>query len=270
METRRVYDDVFMGIVQKEGNIQGLLHAFFDFLHRNTDFYVVSENPRRKMGFAPGQAQGIVLQSFQRFPMKPLHDTPSAAVPTPAATPTAAPAATQAPATPNPAPRLTAPPVMTDDGKQVPVGNGGQTDKYSWTQSLQDLTVSLPVPKGTKSRDLSVKMAQTSLRVAINGQEPLVDGALAGKIKTEESFWSLEANETLVLSLEKAPPQTWWKTVLQGDAEIDTTKVDSTMRIDEYDPVTQGAIRKVMYEQRHGIRSGTNNLELPGPPTTEI
>jgi hypothetical protein len=32
----------------------------------------------------------------------------------------------------------------------------------------------------------------------------------------------------------------------QGDAEIDTGKVDSTMKIEEYDAETQGAIRKIM------------------------
>jgi hypothetical protein len=34
----------------------------------------------------------------------------------------------------------------------VPVGNGGTTDKYSWTQSLKDVTVVIPVPKQTKYR----------------------------------------------------------------------------------------------------------------------
>src|SRR5690606_3635472 len=32
----------------------------------------------------------------------------------------------------------------------------------------------------------------------------------------------------------------------QGDEEIDTTKVDSTQRIEEYDAETQAAIRKIM------------------------
>ena len=34
-----------------------------------------------------------------------------------------------------------------------------------------------------------------------------------------------------------------------GGKEIDTTKVDSTKSIDEYDGETQGAIRKLMWEQ---------------------
>ncbi|KDO34065.1 hypothetical protein SPRG_01339 [Saprolegnia parasitica CBS 223.65] len=241
------YDDALMGIVQKEGSIHGLLHVFFDFLHRNTDFYVVSDNPQRQMGFAPGVAQNLVLQSFQRFPMKPLEHAPPATTvrPPPSKQPDARPMA------------------LTDDGKQVPEGNGGRTDKYSWTQSLQELTVTIPVPAGTKSRDLDVRMTSASVHVAIKGHSaPLVHGTFPGKIKVEESLWSLDSSEAVVLSLEKATPKTWWKSVLEGDAEIDTTKVDSTMHISEYDPVTQGAIRKVMYEQRHG-GGGASDATIP-------
>jgi hypothetical protein len=34
----------------------------------------------------------------------------------------------------------------------------------------------------------------------------------------------------------------WW----QGDPEIDTTQVDSTQKVEDYDAETQGAIRKIM------------------------
>ena len=34
-----------------------------------------------------------------------------------------------------------------------------------------------------------------------------------------------------------------------GGKEIDTTKVDSVKSIDEYDGETQGAIRKIMFDQ---------------------
>lgn len=36
---------------------------------------------------------------------------------------------------------------------------------------------------------------------------------------------------------------------LSGDAEIDTTKVDSTRSMYEYDGETQGAIRKILFDQ---------------------
>merc|ERR1712051_1014059 len=63
----------------------------------------------------------------------------------------------------------------------------------------------------------------------------------------------------IILSLEKGR-ETWWKCVLQGDQEIDNTKVESTRSMDEYDGETQGAIRKIMFDQ---------NQKVQGKPTSD-
>ena len=39
--------------------------------------------------------------------------------------------------------------------------------------------------------------------------------------------------------------ETWWKSVVVGDPEIDTTKVDSVRHVSEYDEETQAGIQKV-------------------------
>lgn len=44
-------------------------------------------------------------------------------------------------------------------------GNGANLENYSWTQSLADVNVIVPVPKGTKGRDCSVEIAKTTLKV---------------------------------------------------------------------------------------------------------
>ncbi len=36
-------------------------------------------------------------------------------------------------------------------------GNGADMDSYSWTQSLKDVVVNVPVPPGTKGRDCKVR-----------------------------------------------------------------------------------------------------------------
>ena len=49
--------------------------------------------------------------------------------------------------------------------------------------------------------------------------------------------------------------ESWWKSAVHGHAEIDTTKVDSTRDMYDYDGETQGAIRKIMFDQ-HQKRLG--------------
>ncbi len=51
-----------------------------------------------------------------------------------------------------------------------------------------------------------------------------------------------------------------WKTVIKGDKEIDATKVENSKHIHEFDESTQGALRKIMYEQ---------DRKMKGLPTTE-
>jgi hypothetical protein len=45
------------------------------------------------------------------------------------------------------------------------LGNGGKTDKYTWTQQLADLSVVVPVPPGTKTKMLDIKITNNRLKV---------------------------------------------------------------------------------------------------------
>ena len=64
----------------------------------------------------------------------------------------------------------------------------------------------------------------------------------------ERSTWSIEGG-VLLLTLQKAK-RTWWDSALVGDPKIDTSLVDSRRRIDEYDDSTQGAIRRILFDER--------------------
>ena len=70
--------------------------------------------------------------------------------------------------------------------------------------------------------------------------------------------------------------------MILGDAKIDTSKVESTLKIDEYDAETQGQIRKIMFDQAEkragrptsdelmGVGSELEELmrKVPPPPST--
>lgn len=55
------------------------------------------------------------------------------------------------------------------------VGNGGKTDRYVWTQTLQELSVVVAVPEGSKSRDVVCDITKSRLRVGIKGHPLLID-----------------------------------------------------------------------------------------------
>ena len=66
-------------------------------------------------------------------------------------------------------------------------------------------------------------------------------------------MWTLNISTNsipqVVITLDKGR-NTWWKHIIQGHPEIDTNKVDSSQKIDEYDESTQAAIRKIMFDQK--------------------
>lgn len=78
------------------------------------------------------------------------------------------------------------------------------------------------------------------LMVRIKSQDkPIIDGELQERVKVDDSYWSLEDNKYLNIQFEKAY-EAIWKTVIVGDKEIDTKKVDNSKKLEEFDLETQG------------------------------
>jgi len=48
-------------------------------------------------------------------------------------------------------------------------------EKYSWTQTLQELNVNVPVPNGTKSSFVICEIKKNHLKVGLKGQPPIID-----------------------------------------------------------------------------------------------
>lgn len=62
---------------------------------------------------------------------------------------------------------------------------------YKWKQELMELDIEVPVPKGTRGKDLNVVIQKKKLSVGLKGQEPIMGGELCKQIKIEESTWTL-------------------------------------------------------------------------------
>ncbi len=110
--------------------------------------------------------------------------------------------------------------------------------------------MNIPVEKGTRAKDMEVSLTSSGLSVKYKNQkEYLIKGEFYDLIKADESIWQIEDKQCLCLALDKQN-ENIWKTIIKGDQEIDATKVDNAKKLDEFDPETQGALRKVMYEQQ--------------------
>lgn len=65
------------------------------------------------------------------------------------------------------------------------IGNGADYDHFSWTQTLGEVAMNVPVPAGTRGNQCQVDISRTRLSVGIKGQTPILEGTDISHV-----FWS--------------------------------------------------------------------------------
>ena len=283
------------------GDLRRVMFSFFSFLHRRTDFYLVPhpDDNNSSMGFREGDAEKLLLAAFRQFPLRripsnkdqqrlsgatastqpsvpPLpSDSKPSSIPS-NQSPLMAPKeiretseTERSPSKTTEEPQTDSDVRYTEEGLQVPVGNGGSTKSYKWTQTIDECSVLVGVPKSLRGKDLIVKITPSTL--LIKAAKPLegetearifAEGTLFEKVRADESSWSIEGGVVIVI-LEKLK-NTFWKSVLEGDEEIDTELVDNRRRIDEYDDATQAKIRRIIFDQEQYHKGGPTSDEILG------
>merc|ERR1719239_1385755 len=97
-----------------------------------------------------------------------------------------------------------------DKGKMKPNdGNGADLDKYSWTQTLQEIELRIPLGGAYKSKDLNVSIEKKHIKIGIKGKEPIIDRDLPKEVKLEESTWTLQDKKIMMVQLEKVNQMEW-------------------------------------------------------------
>ena len=140
-----------------------------------------------------------------------------------------------------------------DDNSPPPVGNGGTVEgKYVWTQTLGELVVNIPLPDNTRGRDLNVTMKKRHLKVSLRGRpSPIVDAPLTRAIIVDDSFWTVEDGNRLVLTLQKLGDMEWWECPCEGDPKIKLQKIQpENSNLSDLDGETRQTVEKMMYDQR--------------------
>merc|ERR1712107_224469 len=99
---------------------------------------------------------------------------------------------------------------VADKGKMKPNdGNGADLDKYSWTQTLQEIELRVPLGGAYKSKDLVVSIEKKHLKIGAKGKEPIIDCDLPKEVKLEESTWTLQDKKVMMVQL-KVNQMEWW------------------------------------------------------------
>jgi len=260
------FDSMLLHIAQQHDGIGPLFDTFFGFLRRKTDFYT---------GAQKAMAENLVMKAFKTHLNNALKEKAAKEEsdqfenPVPKAEPatieeitTEGAKANTAPVAPTPEKEELSKPIEeekleegeeSEKGKLIPnAGNGGNYDNYSFTQTLEELEVRVPfdVPFKIKSKDCKVEIKDKFLSVGLKGHDPVVKGDLYSKILTDEALWHLD-NNVIVLSLEKFNKVEWWGTIIKGDQEISTKKVQpENSKLGDLDGETRTMVEKMMYDQR--------------------
>ncbi|KAJ4875686.1 Protein BOBBER 1 [Raphanus sativus] len=130
-------------------------------------------------------------------------------------------------------------------------GNGTDLENYSWVQTLQEVTVNIPVPTGTKARSVVCEIKKNRLKLGLKGQDPIIDGELYRPVKPDDCYWNIEDQKMISILLTKQDQMEWWKCCVKGEPEIDTQKVEpENSKLADLDPETRSTVEKMMFDQR--------------------
>ena len=154
------------------------------------------------------------------------------------------------------------------EGHVLPNKEKGQTlEKYSWGQmDIKEITINVPLPKEIKAKNMDIVWDEKKLKVAIKGQEPIINGELFGAIDSESLIWTIDEDnkgKNLVITFEKRE-QTWWESILKGDTvKVDTGKIspEASSLSDIKDPELKAQVEKMMFDTRQ---------KQMGKPTSDI
>jgi hypothetical protein len=138
-----------------------------------------------------------------------------------------------------------------------PLGNGGTVDgKYTWTQILSEVVISIPVPDNTRGRDLNIVLSKNHLKVEYRGSSTMakrmiIDAPLCKSIICDDSFWTVEDGNRIVINLQKLNTMEWWDCVCIGDPKIDVRTIQpENSSLSDLDGETRATVEKMMYDQR--------------------
>ncbi|KAI8393377.1 HSP20-like chaperone [Radiomyces spectabilis] len=134
---------------------------------------------------------------------------------------------------------------------------------YKWKQTLQEVDISIPVPVGTRGRDLDVVLKRKHIKVGLKGQSPILEGELCKDIKLDDSTWTVDNQKEVNIHLEKNNQMTWWEHVVTSAPKINTKKIQpENSKLSDLDGETRAMVEKMMFDQRQKALKKPDSDEL--------
>ncbi|KAK9324591.1 HSP20-like chaperone [Lipomyces orientalis] len=124
---------------------------------------------------------------------------------------------------------------------------------YKWSQVLEEVTIVIAVPPGTRSRDLTVDINRTSLVVALRkaADVPFISGQLYKDIKVDDSTWTLDDQKEITITLAKHNKMEWWPHVVTSAPTIDVKRIQpENSKLSDLDDETRSMVEKMMFDQQ--------------------
>lgn len=150
---------------------------------------------------------------------------------------------------------------------------------YTWKQSLNDVDITVEVPKGTRAKTLTIEIQMNRLKVA-SPTQTYIDvrhtsyfqkGELHKEAKVQDSTWTLgmqsfdfkEDQQFLLIHIEKQKTPEWWSCVIKGHPEVDTTKLEpENSKLSDLDGETRSMVEKMMFDQQQKALGKPTSDEL--------
>ncbi|ODV64104.1 NudC domain-containing protein [Ascoidea rubescens DSM 1968] len=137
---------------------------------------------------------------------------------------------------------------------------------YEWKQTLEDITVTIQAPSGTRAKNLKIEIKKDRLFVKILSTGDLViDDSLFSNIDYSESTWSIIDRKEVEITLVKYKKE-WWPHVVKSAPKIDVRRIEPEVsKISDLDDESKAMVNKMLWEQQekqkldHDLKHGKNN-----------
>ncbi|VWU52129.1 CS domain protein, putative [Hepatocystis sp. ex Piliocolobus tephrosceles] len=143
---------------------------------------------------------------------------------------------------------ITTPLNSTAIDKHISIWNGGHTEKYFWNQTLNEINMEIPMNTEIKAKDIQIEITNNYIKVQ-HLDKLILSGQFYDEVCKQSSMWNIEDKKKIIIFLEKKK-ENWWPSVIKGDKEIDTSKIESKKNLTDFDQKTQGEIIKFLQEQK--------------------